>query len=159
MFNSRHRNQKNCAFYVLFNRQPPHLRAIMTLWRPQFFGAVFMSALRKSRVTDASSLTKRLETVRSLDKLIGRRRTVPVQPLVNALLAAGYSSLDEQAKALGIHRATAWTIVKNKHKLGCLNQATVSRILANSDTPQSVRVIIEQYLSEKIDIRAKPNMR
>jgi hypothetical protein len=53
---------------------------------------------------------------------------------------------------LGIHRATAWTIVKNKHKLGCLNQATVSRILANSDTPQSVRVIIEQYLTERIDI-------
>ena len=123
-----------------------------------FQGGV-MSALRKSWVTDASSLTKRLETVRSLDKLIGRRRTVPVEPLVNALLAAGYSSLDEQARALGIHRATAWTIVKNKHKLGYLNQVTVSRILANSDTPQSVRVLIEQYLSERIDICAKPNMR
>jgi len=84
---------------------------------------------------------------------------VPVQPLVNALLAAGCNSLDEQAKALGIHRATAWTIIKNKHKLGCLNQATVSRILANSDTPQSVRVIIEQYLSEKVDIRDTSNMR
>jgi hypothetical protein len=118
-----------------------------------------MSALRKTWVTDASSLTKRLETVGSPDKLIGRRRTVPVEPLVNALLAAGYSSLDEQARALGIHRATAWTIVKNKHKLGYLNQVTVSRILANSDTPQSVRVLIEQYLSERIDICVKPNMR
>jgi len=126
---------------------------------PAVFQGGVMSALRKSRVTDASSLTKRLETVRSLDKLIGRRRTVPVEPLVNALLAAGYSSLDEQARALGIHRATAWTIVKNKHKLGYLNQVTVSRILANSDTPQSVRVLIEQYLSERIDICVKPNMR
>jgi DNA-binding CsgD family transcriptional regulator len=66
-------------------------------------------------------------------------------------LAAGYSSLDEQAKALGIHRATAWTIIKNKHKLGCLNQATVSRILANSGTPQSVRLVVEQYLNERIE--------
>jgi hypothetical protein len=87
----------------------------------------------------------------SVNKLRSRHRTVPVQPLVNALLDAGYSTLDEQAKALGIHRATAWTIIKNKHKLGCLNQATVSRILANSDTPHSVRLVVEQYLNERIE--------
>jgi len=76
---------------------------------------------------------------------------VPVQPLVNALLAAGYGSLDQQANALGIHRSTAWTIIKNKHKLGCLNQATVSRILTNSGTPQSVRLLVEHYLNERIE--------
>ena len=101
----------------------------------------------KSRGSEAN-LTARLD---KLHRLHGRRRTVPVQPLVTALLAAGYSSLDEQAKALGIHRATAWTIIKNKHKLGCLNQATVSRILANSDTPHSVRLVVEQYLNERIE--------
>jgi len=102
----------------------------------------------KSRVSHAS-LTARLE---KLGKLRAGRRTVPVEPIVNALLAAGYSSLDNQAKALGVHRATAWTIIKNKHKLGRLNQATVSRILANSGTPHSVRLIVEQCLKEQVEV-------
>jgi hypothetical protein len=105
------------------------------------------NGFRRSRVSHAS-LTERLE---KLDKLRGQRRTVPVQPLVDALLDAGYNSLDHQAKALGIHRATAWTIVKNKHKLGRLNQATVNRILANSETPQCVRLVVEQYLRGRIE--------
>ena len=103
-----------------------------------------MSNPRKSHVSRAS-LVARLE---KLDNLRGRRRIVPVQPLVNALLAAGCNSLDEQAKALGIHRATAWTIIKAKHKLGRLNACTTRRILENPDTPPSVRAVIERYLAE-----------
>ena len=34
-----------------------------------------------------------------------------------ALIASGYTSLDEQAEALGLRRSTTWTITKNKHKL------------------------------------------
>jgi hypothetical protein len=60
-------------------------------------------------------------------------------------LEAGYTSLDKQAKALGLHRATAWTIIKKRHKLGRLNTKTVQRILANPDTPTSVRAVIQRY--------------
>jgi hypothetical protein len=69
-----------------------------------------------------------------------------------ALIAAGYISLDEQAKALGVHRNTAWTIVKNKHKLGRLSAKTINRILTNPETPPSVRAVIQQYLSKRSDV-------
>ncbi len=50
----------------------------------------------------------RLETVRYLNESRSRRRTIPVQAIAEALVKEGYTSLDKQAKALGLHRATAW---------------------------------------------------
>jgi hypothetical protein len=64
------------------------------------------------------------------------------------LVAAGYISLDKQAKALGLNRSTVWTIVKNKHKLGRLNAKTTQLILANPDTPSSVRAVVQHYLNQ-----------
>ena len=98
------------------------------------------------------TLSARLETVRYLTAAnlsSGRRRATPVQHIADALIEAGYTTLDEQAKALGIHRATAWTIVKTKHKLGRLNTGTTKRILANPDTPPTVRAVVQQYSTEK----------
>ena len=66
-----------------------------------------------------------------------------------ALIASGYTKLDQQAKALGVHRATAWTIIKNKHKLGRLATKTTARILTNPETPPAVRTVIEKYLAER----------
>ncbi|MGA7534448.1 MAG: hypothetical protein WBW27_21455, partial [Pseudolabrys sp.] len=57
-----------------------------------------------------------------------------LQHISDALIASGYTTLDGQAKALGIHRATAWTIVKTTHKLGRLSAKTTKRILENPDT-------------------------
>jgi predicted secreted protein len=71
------------------------------------------------------------------------------QDIAEALIASGYKALDAQAKALGIHRATAWTIIKNKHKLGRLSAKTIQRILSNSETPQAVREVIRKYMAER----------
>jgi hypothetical protein len=104
------------------------------------------------------SLSTRLETVRYLNEIkssSGVRRTTPIEYIADALVAAGYTSLDKQAKALGIHRATAWTIIKNKHKLGRLNPDTINRMLANRELPPSVRIVIEQYLAERFDALPK----
>jgi hypothetical protein len=99
------------------------------------------------------SLGERLETVRYLNEIKKSsscvRRTIPIEHIADALAAAGYTSLDKQAKALGIHRATAWTIIKKKHKLGRLNPDTTNRMLANPELPQSVRIVIEQHLAER----------
>jgi hypothetical protein len=100
----------------------------------------------RPRNVGRSSLSVRLETVRYLNELRSPRRTIPVQAIAEALVAEGYTSLDKQAKALGLHRATAWTIIKKRHKLGRLNTKTVQLILANSQTPPSVRAIIQQAL-------------
>jgi hypothetical protein len=75
--------------------------------------------------------------------------TTKIQHIADALVAAGYTSLDEQAKALGIHRATAWTIIKTKHKLDRLNTGTTERMLANLGLPPSVRIVVLRYLTER----------
>ena len=73
------------------------------------------------------------------------------QDIREALITSGYSTLDKQAKALGVHRSTAWTIIKNKHKLGRLSAKTTSRILENPQTPPLVRAAVLQYLNEKAE--------
>ena len=64
-----------------------------------------------------------------------RHYTVKLHHISEALIASGYTTLDDQAKALGINRSTAWTIIKTKHKLGRLSTKTTERILANPATP------------------------
>ena len=95
----------------------------------------------------AKSLGARLGSIE--EQLITSDRKIPTQLVANALIKAGYVSLDAQAKALGVSRSTAWTIVKAKQKLGCLNNKTVRNILANPDTPTSVRAIIRTMLDRK----------
>src|SRR5262249_18421259 len=87
--------------------------------------------------------SERLKALRDLNA-----RKSKIQDITDALISLGYTSLDEQAKALGLHRATTWTIIKKKHKLGRLNPDTVNRMLANRELPPSVRIVIEQYLAE-----------
>ena len=78
-----------------------------------------------------------------------RQYPIDLQQIREALIMSGYSKLDQQAKALGLHRSTAWTIVKAKHKLGRLNAQTTRRILANPDTPPDVRSVIQKHLDER----------
>jgi hypothetical protein len=101
------------------------------------------------------NLSTRFETVRYINKIVSSRsqhRTIPVQAIAEALVAEGYTSLDKQAKALGLGRSTAWTIIKKKHKLGRLNAKTTHSILANPDTPASVRAVIRQYEAQNLVI-------
>ena len=79
------------------------------------------------------------------------RSAVKLRNISNALIASGYVRLDAQAKALGLSRSTAWTIVKTKHKLGRLNIETTARILANPGTPPLVRALIQEYIAERKD--------
>jgi hypothetical protein len=95
-----------------------------------------------------ASLSVRLEAVRHLNTSSARRR-VPVQHIADALVGAGYTSLEAQAKALGIHRATAWTIIKAKHKLGYLNAKTTKRMLANPELPPCIRDVLQRYVTER----------
>jgi hypothetical protein len=100
------------------------------------------------------SLSARLETVRYLNEINSssgarRKHTTNIQHIADALVAAGYTSLDKQAKALGLHRATVWTIVHDKHKLDRLNTNTTKRMLANPELPQCVRDILQRYVAER----------
>jgi hypothetical protein len=44
---------------------------------------------------------------------VPRHYTVGLQKISDALIACGFTKLDEQAKALGIRRSTAWIVKRN----------------------------------------------
>jgi hypothetical protein len=91
-------------------------------------------------------------TQRSSERLCALRdlnaRKTKIQDITDALISSGYTSLDQQAKALGLHRATAWTIRKNKHKLGRLSAKTIERIITNPTTPPRVLAALQEYVVE-----------
>ena len=95
------------------------------------------------------SLASRLARFRDLEDVNSPGRKIPIQLVADALIKDGFHSLDQQAKALGLHRSTVWTIMKTKHKLGLLNNKTARSILAHPGTPASVRVIIHTILDRK----------
>ena len=83
-----------------------------------------------------------------------RNYAFTLRDISEALVACGYTKLDQQAKALGVNRSTAWTIIKTKHKLGRLSTKTTKRILANSVTPSAVRSVVQKYMAERSDVLA-----
>ncbi len=87
----------------------------------------------------------------STDSDTPRNHTIGLQRISEALIASGYTSLDEQAKALGINRSIAWTIIKTRHKLGRLSTKTTKRILSNPNIPPPVRAAVLRYLAERPD--------
>jgi len=80
---------------------------------------------------------------------VKERQSVKIKELSDALVAAGFISLDEQATALGLSRSTTWTILKAKHKNYGLSGALVNRILQKQDLDRRVRAKIIEYVKEK----------
>lgn len=72
-----------------------------------------------------------------------------LKELADALVAAGYVSLDDQAKALGLSRSTTWTILKAKHKNYGLSAALINRVLDNPGLDWRVRAKVIEYVREK----------
>ena len=77
------------------------------------------------------------------------RQSSKIKELSDALVAAGFCSLDEQAIALGLSRSTTWTILKAKHKNYGLSGALVNRILQRPGLDRRVRAKIIEYVQEK----------
>jgi LPS O-antigen subunit length determinant protein (WzzB/FepE family) len=94
----------------------------------------------------AKKPSERLKAIRDFNA-----RKKKIQEITDALVASGYTSLDDQAKALGLHRATVWTIRKNQHKKGRLCTKTIERIMTNATTPPRVRAAVKEYISETSD--------
>ena len=59
------------------------------------------------------------------------RQATKIRGIAEALVSAGFVSLDAQARALGVGRSTAWTILKSSHKASGLSAKIINRILAN----------------------------
>jgi hypothetical protein len=73
--------------------------------------------------------------------------------ITEALREAGYTSLDAQAKALGLPRSTAYTIIKCQHKVGRLSKGVLARMLAHPELPKSVRAVLDEYGIPRLESR------
>jgi hypothetical protein len=115
-----------------------------------------LNAIGQPRSAKSPTPGARLKVIRDLSAACSLAQgpwkyPTKIQDIAGALIAEGYRSLDEQAKALGVHRSTAWTIMKTKHKLDRLSRKTTNSMLANPELPPSVRIVVLQYLTERSD--------
>ena len=85
----------------------------------------------------------------SLSAAMKARQSSKIRELAEAVEAAGFLTLDEQAKVLGVPRSTAWTIRKASHKASGLSASIINRMLAAPTLPLIVRVKIFEYVEEK----------
>jgi hypothetical protein len=77
------------------------------------------------------------------------RQSSKIRELAEAVKFAGLLTLDEQAKALGLSRSTAWTIRKASHKASGLSASIINRMLASPELPALARTKILEYVEEK----------
>jgi len=89
------------------------------------------------------------KTHRPLISEMKARQSLKIRELGQALIAAGFLTLDEQAKALGVPRSTAWTILTARHKNSGLSARVIKRILSSEHLPPLVRSKMIEYDAEK----------
>ena len=77
-----------------------------------------------------------------------RRQRDKLRELANVLIANGHTSLDAQAKALGLPRSTVWAIFNTRHKIG-LSSVLIRRMLSKSDLHPQIRAKVIEYAREK----------
>jgi len=77
------------------------------------------------------------------------RQSSKIRELAEAVVSAGFLTLDEQAKLLGVPRSTAWTIRRASHKASGLSTSIINRMLAAPKVPAPIRTKILEYVEEK----------
>jgi hypothetical protein len=70
--------------------------------------------------------------------------------LRQALMAAGFYTLDQQARALGLCRSTTWALLRANHKASGLSATLINRMWVAPQLPEPVRAKILEYVEEKI---------
>ena len=78
------------------------------------------------------------------------RQQSKIRELAETVKAAGFLTLGEQAKILGLPRSTAWTIRRGSHQASGLSATVINRMLAAPTLPLLVRVKILEYVQEKV---------
>lgn len=110
---------------------------------------------RPARPSEPSGCDVRLHRTKSL---VGdhspplpskERQWAKIRQFIQALLNAGYRTLDDQAAVLGLHRSTVWSILRGKHKNSGLSTTIIFRMLEQQALPPAVRARLIEYIEEK----------
>jgi hypothetical protein len=101
------------------------------------------------RPSSAARVQGRSQRPLPLSARMKARQSAKIRELAEAIKSAGFLTLDEQAKALGLSRSTAWTIRKASHKASGLSASIINRMLAAPELPPLARTKILEYVEEK----------
>ena len=77
------------------------------------------------------------------------RQVLKIAELGDALMMAGFSTLNAKARVLGLPRSTVWTIQNATHKSSGLSARVINRVLAAPQLPPPVGAKIVEYVEEK----------
>ena len=94
------------------------------------------------RPSSAARVQARTQRPLPLTARMKARQSSKISELAEAVKSAGFLTLDEQAKALGLSRSTAWTIRKTSHKASGLSASIINRMLAAPELPSHARTKI-----------------
>ena len=72
-----------------------------------------------------------------------------LRELREALVNAGFITLRQQARSLGLSRSTAWVVLKGNHKGSGLSATLIKRMLASPHLPPTAAKIIHEYVEKK----------
>jgi hypothetical protein len=78
------------------------------------------------------------------------RQAIRIKELGTPLAAAGLFTVDEQARALGLSRSSAWAVLKANHKASGLATGTINQMLSSPALPPRACVTILTYVEEKL---------
>jgi hypothetical protein len=101
------------------------------------------------RPLSAADLQRCGERPLPLSARVKARQASKIREIAEAVESAGFLTLDEQAKALGLPRSTAWTIRRASHKASGLSASIIKRMLAAPELPALARSKIIEYVEEK----------
>ena len=72
-----------------------------------------------------------------------------IRELRQALIDAGFVSLDQQATALGLPRSTTWAVLKGNHKCSGLRAGLIARMWGAPKLPPPAKKILADYVTAK----------
>ena len=102
--------------------------------------------VRATAVVD-SVMVRRVPT--SIIANMKAMQSAKIRELRQALAYAGFRTVDQQAKCLGLSRSTAWAVLKGNHKCSGLSAGLIKRMLASPHLPPSAREVILVYVAKK----------
>jgi hypothetical protein len=77
------------------------------------------------------------------------RQSEKIRQIKGALIASGYDALDDQARAIGLSRSTAWTVLNGHHKSSGISTSVLLAMLTEPHLPAAVRQVVMEYIEEK----------